>query len=176
MPRCKTEKWKSVKGYKSLYEVSSFGRVRSLDREVKTNKGSRKYKGKTLVAVPDKKSGYDIYGLSKGGKVKNFRAHVLVAVNFLKHKPCGFDVVVDHKDENPRNNHIDNLQLISHRDNISKSKSKIHKNKYTGVCWHKGAEKYISSIMVDKKLKHLGYFDNAEQANKERLDYVRKNL
>lgn len=43
------EEWKSIRGYEGLYEISSLGRVRSLDRKVKVNYGIEHYK--TLKGV-----------------------------------------------------------------------------------------------------------------------------
>ena len=90
--------------------------------------------------------------------------HRLVYEFFNDKIPEGMDV--DHKDNNPTNNKIDNLQLLSHKDNSRfRKKSKANKSGYPGVCWHKRDKKWQACITVNKKLLHLGYFDDPAQAH-----------
>lgn len=42
------EEWKSINGYESCYEVSSTGKVRSVDRTIKRKTGNMKVKGQIL--------------------------------------------------------------------------------------------------------------------------------
>ena len=169
------EIWKPVKNYEGLYEISSLSRVRSLDRVTITKKGKRIYKGKILKGVEDKKTKYLIYAFSKNGIVKNERIHVIMAINFLDHIPNGFNIIVDHIDENPQNNSLNNLQLISHRKNIGKSKILISNNNYTGVYFHIRNKKWLSSVTHNKKTVHLGYFDTEIDALKIRNEYLLKH-
>lgn len=91
------EQWKPVKGYEGIYKVSNIGRVNSL-----------KY-GKEKILKPGKNgSGYLFVYLWKNGKYKMFLVHRLVATAFLPN-PEGFEQV-NHKDENPSNNCIENLE------------------------------------------------------------------
>lgn len=94
------EIWLPVNGYEGLYEVSSFGRVRSLNYN-KT--------GKKIILSPGKDThGYLFVNLCKNGKIKNNRIHRLVATAFL---PNWFDdPQVNHIDEDKTNNHVDNLE------------------------------------------------------------------
>jgi len=152
------EIWKEIKGYEDLYQVSNLGRVKSLDRVTKTSRGSRVYNGKILKASYDG-FGYCAYGLCKDGKSINKRAHQLVAIAFLNHTPNGLKLVVDHIDANPKNNNVDNLQLVTHRFNISKGSKGKSSSIYTGVTWHKIKEKWMASITYEKKTYHLGYYN-----------------
>ena len=86
----------------------------------------------------------------------------IMAIAFLSHKPCGHKIVVDHIDNNKLNNKLYNLQLITHRENISKDKK--GSSKYTGVCWHKIKNKWQSSIAINGKIKYLGIFTNEIEA------------
>lgn len=144
------ELWKDVIGYEGLYQISDLGRVKSLkrrfvitDRILKNKIGS---------------DGYEQVGLSKNGVAKTICIHKLVAIAFLSHTPCGMKLVVDHIDNNPLNNKLSNLQIISNRENTRKdSKSK-------GAYWHKGMKSWVSSIYMNGKLKHLGYFSTRQEA------------
>ena len=159
------EIWKTIPGFEH-YEVSNKGRVKSL-----------KYGKERILKNSIDKDGYYRINLSnKGEKQKNFQVHKLVAMAFLNHKPCGYKIVVDHIDNNPLNNNVENLQLITNRENRIKD---INKNKtsskYIGVCWHKKAKKWHSQIRINGKVKHLGYFKNPKIAHAFYL-YTLNNL
>lgn len=80
------EEWRQIKEYEGLYEVSDWGRVRSVDRLVRQkNNGTfcnHLYKGKILI--PNlQKNGYLKVLLSKNGIIKPFLVHRLVAEAFI---------------------------------------------------------------------------------------------
>jgi hypothetical protein len=163
------EIWKGIPGYEGSYEVSSFGNVRSLDR---LSSVGHKLKGRML-----KKSlngvGYYVVNLHNG-KQKTNNVHVLVASAFLGHVQSGYTgLVVDHIDNNPLNNKLDNLQLITQRHNTSKDRK--GSSKYTGVTWYKKSSKWISRIRIKGRVKHLGYFKNELEA-KEAYEIELKKL
>ena len=72
------EIWKDIEDYEG-YQVSNFGRVRSLDRY-----DGRGWwiKGRILKPIMDKK-GYLTVGLSKNNQRKTFKVHRLVALHFI---------------------------------------------------------------------------------------------
>jgi hypothetical protein len=149
------EKWIDIKGYEGLYQVSNYGNVRSIDRIVNAAYNAKKrLKGRVLVKTLSG-SGYYKAILSKLGKSRNEEIHRLVAYHFLGPKQDE-RFVVDHIDNNKLNNHIDNLQYISQRQNSSKNK--FGTSKYTGVYWNKTEKKWHVRIRVNGKKEHLGYF------------------
>lgn len=100
-----TEVWTPINGFEHLYEVSSFGRVRSI-------KGNTK-----LKASPDNSCGYPHVALYKNGKRHNKYVHRLVAEAFIPN-PNGLSQV-NHKDEDKHNNHVCNLEWCSPQYNSS---------------------------------------------------------
>lgn len=109
-----TEIWKPVVGYEGLYEVSNLGRVKSLGN---TRKCSR-FKGiVTIMKQEVSKVGYYRVSLRKEGKYKHWGVHRLVAIAFLPN-PNNLPVV-NHKDENPKNNCVDNLEWCTQQYNIT---------------------------------------------------------
>ena len=151
----KKEIWKEVKGYEGKYQVSNFGGIKSLKRS---------YVLRDRIIKPIlKKCGYFKVNLRKENEVRHISVHQLVAIAFLNHKPCGYKIVVDHIDNNPLNNNVDNLQLISQRENASKDR-KGGTSKYVGVCWDKNNNKWMSSIYINNKSKYLGRFENEYDA------------
>lgn len=99
----KKEYWKPVLGYEGLYEVSNWGRVKSMNY-------NHTGKERIMKLVPNK-AGYLYVVLYKNGKVKTFRVHRLVAEAFLPN-PDNLPEV-NHKDENKLNNNVNNLEWCS---------------------------------------------------------------
>lgn len=159
------EQFKDIIGYYGYYQISNYGNVKSLDRLAKHSEGNlRKVKGKTLKLNTNTK-GYYTVNLNKEGSYKTRTIHQLVAESFLDHIPCGYNLVIDHIDNNKLNNRVDNLQLISNRENSSKDRNKFNKtSKYVGVIWHKHNKKWAASIRINKKRKYIGYFKIEEDA------------
>ena len=102
------EEWKNVIGYEGLYEVSSYGRVRSLNRYVEYSNGRIcLHKGKVLSPAKNR-YGYLVVVLSCNEKRKTITVHRLVAQAFI---PNPDDLLeVNHKDEDKTNNNVTNLE------------------------------------------------------------------
>lgn len=102
-----TETWKPVIGYEGYYEVSDFGRVRSMNRWVKhQHGGDRKLKGK-IMAGGSQLSGHRCVVLCRENQPHTQRIHRLVLEAFAGPAPSG--MCARHLDGNPKNNRIDNL-------------------------------------------------------------------
>lgn len=159
------EIWKDIPGYEGYYQVSNLGRVKSLNRTVFIRENVKGVKRERIMKTPVNSQGYPLVRLTKNGIPKPFKVHRLVAIVFLNHTPCGMNKVVDHIDGNTKNNHLDNLRIVTQRENASKKHLKST-SQYTGVYWYKKIGKWHSQISKGKKKKHLGYFDCEIQAHK----------
>lgn len=110
------EMWKNLSGYEGLYQVSSLGRVRSLDRIITDSHCSRLMKGKFLKATTHNgKHPYKYVSLSKKGHIEKAFIHQLVAKTFIpnpKEKPQ-----VNHIDGDPTNNILTNLEWVTNAEN-----------------------------------------------------------
>lgn len=152
------EVWKDIKNFIGVYQVSNLGNVKSLNY-------NRTGKSKPLVQCTGGKRYLQVC-LSKKGKNYNYNVHSLVALMFLNHEAKGSQkIVIDHIDNNPLNNRIENLQLVSNRVNTSKNRIG-GTSKYLGVHWAKTQNKWVSQIHVNGERIRLGCFDCEIEAHK----------
>ena len=161
------EVWKDVVGYEGSYQVSNLGNVKSLKR-----------KQEIILKPSVGSSGYYIKTLWKKQISKTYTIHQLVAKAFLGHKPCGMNLVIDHINNDKLDNRAENLQIVSHRFNVSKSnKNKCNiSSKYHGVSIAyvkrklknnviKYYKKIESQISINGQKIYLGVFKTEEEAH-----------
>ena len=109
------EIWRPIEGYEGLYEISSYGRVKSLERYRSNNGGIQLLKER--IMNPLDYNGYKNVLLWKNGSKKKEYVHRLVAKAFIPN-PDNLKEV-NHKDENPSNNMVENLEWCNHRYNMN---------------------------------------------------------
>lgn len=103
------EIWKDIKGYEGLYQVSNLGRVKSLKRKVYAGRNRLRWQYERIMSNNKSNgNGYLIVSLNKESKDKNKYIHRLVAEAFIPN-PNNY-LYVNHKDENRKNNKVDNLE------------------------------------------------------------------
>ena len=116
------EIWKDIKDYEGLYQVSNWGRVKSLNYN-----GT----GKQRLMTPVKtKKGYLLVHLSKNGESKTCRVHRLVAEAFLEN-PDNLPEV-NHKDEDKTNNFV----FLNEDGTVNKKKSNLEWKNHIDNCNH----------------------------------------
>ena len=109
------ELWKSITGYEGLYEVSTLGRVRSIERVV-VNKRDRKMTIKETILKPENVyNGYERVFLCKNGKGVHKRVATLVYESFIGAIPEGLEI--DHANGERTDNRLENLRAVSHQEN-----------------------------------------------------------
>lgn len=107
------EVWLDIQGF-PFYQVSNYGRIRSLTKKVNHSCGTATKDGKILRQHKTKK-GYSCVGLTLNGKVKTKRVHRLVALTF-KENPDKKQTV-NHKDGIKSNNNVSNLEWATNTEN-----------------------------------------------------------
>ena len=112
------EVWKPIKGYEGIYEVSSYGRVRSLTRyiTIQDPRGSYMRKLHGRIMTPHKMTnGYLVIRLSQDCEEANCLIHRLVALAFVSGYRDG--LIINHKDRDKTNNKADNLEWVTYQEN-----------------------------------------------------------
>lgn len=138
------EEWKDVVGYEELYQVNNSGKVRS------------HYKGEwKIISDCSTKYGYKVVLLYKDGVRKSARVHRLVAEAFIPN-PNNYPYI-NHKDENPANNCVENLEWCTAKYNIN-----------YGTCQQRKASKLqIPILMFDIDGNLLETFNSITDAETE---------
>lgn len=167
------EIWKDIPDFEGYYQVSNLGNVKSLSRTILGKNDTSTLLKEKMLKFSTSTNGYYQVILSKNSNRKIFKVHSLVAICFLNHIPDGtHNIVIDHINEIKTDNKLENLRLIGHRENVSRS-IKNSTSTYVGVSWSKNAKKWISQITIEGKTKYLGLFDNEKEANKKYLEALK---
>lgn len=144
------EEWLAVVGYEGLYEVSSHGNVRSLDRTLTAPRGGEYVLvGRTLQPDYRNNKGHGRVTLYSAGSGTRLWIHRIVARSFLGEPPIEKPFVL-HWDDNPKNNRVDNLRYGNTQDNTDDA---IRNGTHPGSVTHcpKGHE-YVSENLVGNRL------------------------
>jgi NUMOD4 motif/HNH endonuclease len=114
--RCKTERWLPIPGYEGSYEVSTAGRIKSLERYVPhAYTGKQLVREKILIAPPDTK-GYPRATLAIDTSKKSWAVHRAVMAAFVPRADWQL-MHVNHIDGNTKNNALENLEWCTASEN-----------------------------------------------------------
>ena len=134
------EIWKYIPNYNHDYQVSNLGRIKSFKKKPRILRQSKTPKH------------YNNVNLCKEGKTISSLVHRLVAQAFIpnpENKP-----EVNHKDGNPRNNCVDNLEWVTRKENMN------HSRYVLGNCGENVLKKKIKCVETGQ------VFESAHQASR----------
>jgi hypothetical protein len=167
------EIWKDINGFKGLYQISSFGRVKSLKRvSQRRNNRLLTVKEKVLKNIINN-SGYYYVTPRKNNTKYTFSVHRLVAENFLP--PINGKEIVNHKDGNKLNCNFTNLEwctssennLHAYKTGLRKPSKKIFHHNLIKVINNETGEIYNSlmSASISSGLKYHTFFYRLKNKN-----------
>jgi len=145
----KIEHWKDIKNFENRYRISSFGDVKSLMSDI--------VRKKTII------NGYYCLTITdKDNKEYNRRINILVAEHFIIKPETTEKLIVDHIDNDKLNNHVDNLQWLTHSGNSQ------------SYCDNFRPKKKV--LQYDLKNNLIKEWDSVNEIMKHNKDYKRNYL
>ncbi|WP_314406059.1 NUMOD4 domain-containing protein [Leuconostoc suionicum] len=159
------EIWKDIIEYEGLYQVSTLGRVKSVEKtRAYINRGKKRnfHRKERILKIANGRGGYKLITLSKNDNSKTFRVHRLVAQAFIpnpENKPQ-----VNHIDEDKSNNSLNNLEWVSSYENMhwGSCLEKTHSKKN----YKDEAIKRMVPVIAIKNNKEK-FFDSIKSASEE---------
>jgi hypothetical protein len=142
----KGEIWKPVVGYEGLYDVSNKGRIKSIK--------SGRYKNKKIIRkVSYLSNGYAVVTLKTNRTQKTLYVHRIVFEAFVKKLPIWIGCTkgnkrmeINHKDENPKNNELNKLELVT----CTQNNNYGNHNKRISIAKSKGVYQYDINLSLVK--------------------------
>jgi hypothetical protein len=110
-----SEAWRDVPGYEGYYQVSSHGRVKSVERMVKFGNQLRTVRGALLTPLLGS-CGHLKVSLSRNSRMRHQYIHRLVLEAFVGSCPDGMECC-HFPDRDPSNNRLENLRWGTSKDN-----------------------------------------------------------
>lgn len=150
------EEWKSILGYEGYFEVSNYGRIRSLPREIQKSDGTlQRVQGQELrpfIRDSSKIAPVKHYriALRLNGVQKKYFVHRLVAAAFIR--PPKEGEIVNHIDNNGLNNYYKNLEWCTHKENVAHCHKQNRQNREKVL---EAQAKTVASIKQKKMNREL---------------------
>ena len=115
----KNEEWKEIPNTNGIYCISNYGRLKTNKKKI--NSGIKNnpfvFRKEKILKNQINNLGYNHYSIRVNNTSKNINIHRLVAELFIPNILNKSQV--GHKDENPKNNRVDNLIWLSASENIN---------------------------------------------------------
>ena len=147
------EIWKDIQGYEGRYQVSNLGNVKSL----KDNLGRPREKLRSLATTNQGYKKVDLH--RKEDKPKSKYVHRLVVEAFLPNPEN--NPMVNHKDSNPSNKHIENLEWCTQAENVQhgyregnmkparhRLGARTSQNKFKHTYFEKARNRWVASVEI----------------------------
>ena len=178
------EEWRPVVGYEGLYEVSSYGRVKSLCKYDSRNR----FRDERILKLCADRLGYLKVGLCSNDKKKKYLVHRLVAQAFIPN-PNNLPII-NHKDENPSNDNVDNLEWCDAKYNSNYGTrndrirtTRLRNGTSTGLSREEYSKKWYQEHKNEQDKWHKEYYQENKKwyqehknvHNEKQREYYQKN-
>lgn len=142
--------YQDIEGYEGLYQVDNYGNVRALPRIIINKNGKEQYYPTKQLKPDVGKMGYHRVTLCKGHTTKRFLVHQLVGKAFIENKEMLPQI--NHKDNDPTNNCVDNLEWVTHSGNMihAQKQGRLYESQSKG-----GHTRGISGVKADAIIEDL---------------------
>lgn len=152
--------------YEGLYQINRKGEVKSLERLVEHSLYGSQHRKELIL-----KSFFDTNGYKKVELLnKAYSLHKLLYKSFIADYDDKY-FQIDHIDRDKQNNNLNNLRIVSNRNNCNNKTN----NSIFGVGVTMKGNKFKINIQINKKTIHLGIFETPDQAQQKYLE-VKKQI
>lgn len=162
------EVWKPIKGFEGYYEVSSMGRIKSLERVIIKSNGA-KLNVKETILKPAPTLGYLGVHICRDGIKKMAFIHRVVANTFLDYPLNSKEIIVaDHINGITTDNRLENLRFVTTRFNSTmgmRKNKRIARSKFIGVSYVTCRKKWKAEICINGYRKYLGTYKTDIEAS-----------
>lgn len=149
------EYWRPAPGFEGAYEVSDWGRIKTVRRVVMRRNGRRHTIPERVLRQGYTVTGYPMVGLTVAKRLRSKSVHRLVALAFLGPPTGGGDV--NHIDGDKTNNHASNLEWVTKSENMKhafrlglRNKNNVPRGEsHPNVCMSAGDVVAIRSAYAD---------------------------
>lgn len=169
------EIWKDILGYEGHFSISNYGKIKSYDRYIKHPRGGLKFQKGLDIKTNTDSHGYKMVRLVMDKKGKTYRVHRLVMLTFIGKS----DLFVDHINNIPNDNRLENLRYVTPKENVHHYKRFLNKNwekkqklekkeKFMllpkNITYRKDTKRYSIRITIDNRYKSMGSYKTLEEA------------
>lgn len=159
------EEWKDIKGYEGYYQISSFGRVKSLSRIVNSSYGKTRVIKERILILRRDKDGYMIVTFCINNQRTTHKVHRLVAEAFIpnpENKPT-----VNHKNGDKAKNYVDNLEWATDKEQMTHRVKVLGQNKAPSSKCRETWKKKVcrSDGKIYNSIKEAGIDNNISPSN-----------
>ena len=158
----KKEIFKPVKGYEGIYEISNYGRCRRISYKIDTEAKIAQFGLPHYLKPNYGEWGHVRYALSVNGKTKLKLAHRMILEAFEVPNPLN-KPHVNHIDNDPTNNYIENLEWCTHTENMQHMIKCGRKVTYKGKD-HKGSKEVHQ---YDKNMNWVAIYESSGEASRK---------
>ena len=167
------EIWKQINGFNGIYEISNFGRIKSIRRLVNNSSKSKRVVGGLFLKPTVCKAGYKKVELCDKQNRITAKVHRLVASHHIPN-PNNYNVI-NHIDGDKLNNNHTNLEWCTYRHNSNHYFNGNSRSNYKGVCFNSAAGKWGARCSFNGKRHFLGYYNDEGEAGNAYIDFCNDN-
>lgn len=162
------EEWRSLVGSNGRYMVSNMGRVKATN----FNRTGREKLLVQTIAKGATQKGYRNFSVVIKGKVTTRNTHIEVWKAF--NGRIGSKMEVNHKDFNKGNNCLNNLELVTHKDNIKHYYDSLDQG--VGYYYKHHGAKWLLFVVINGEKRSMGLFDTLELAQRAHRNAMGENI
>jgi hypothetical protein len=166
------EIWRDING-QGLYQASSLGRIKSLEKKIV--RSNRVHTLKERILEPHVGFyGYKVVNLVINGIVRSVALHRVITETFIPNPEN--KRTINHKNKIKTDNQVENLEWCSDRENVSHAiMNKKKHSRYIGVTWDITKSLWVVRVRINGTRKFVGTFKDEYLAGMAYKQFLQKN-